>query len=229
MKRELSPTVLFFVLRFFEKKLGKKLSAFWKKRNQKLYLGEWKIKLLVLALWKIFLYCGTSRAPSPTKRANNEENIFYFYTFWVKFLGGRRENDMLYRFRWLSTADTRFCRAEWRWENPGVNEVRRPRRSAGEHTNSQNSYLSYKIASVIAFSGGRRGTTKWWMRRHNWSFAQAPIVTFGDTSLSEGSSAVEHSSFGFYLCGSFSFYIFRVKFLRRFYAFLKKSFAKNFL
>ena len=28
---------------------------------------------------------------------------------------------MLYRFRWLSTADTRFFRAEWRWKNPGVN------------------------------------------------------------------------------------------------------------
>ena len=28
---------------------------------------------------------------------------------------------MLYRFRWLSTADTRLFRAERRWKNPGVN------------------------------------------------------------------------------------------------------------
>ena len=42
--------------------------------------------------------------------------------FFGKFLCGRRENDMLYRFRWLSTADTRFFRAERRWKNHGVNE-----------------------------------------------------------------------------------------------------------
>ena len=35
---------------------------------------------------------------------------------------GRREKEMLSLFRWLSTADTRLCRAEWRWQNPGVKE-----------------------------------------------------------------------------------------------------------
>ena len=30
---------------------------------------------------------------------------------------------MLSLFRWLSTADTRLCRAEWRWQNPGVKEA----------------------------------------------------------------------------------------------------------
>ena len=47
----------------------------------------------------------------------------FFYAFFEgSFLCGRRENDMLYRFRWLSTADTRLFRAEWRWKNHGVNE-----------------------------------------------------------------------------------------------------------
>ena len=38
------------------------------------------------------------------------------------FAGGNQEKGMLSLFRWLSTADTRFFRAEWRWKNPGVNE-----------------------------------------------------------------------------------------------------------
>ena len=34
----------------------------------------------------------------------------------------RRENDMLYRFRWLSTADTRLCQDECRRQNHGIKE-----------------------------------------------------------------------------------------------------------
>ena len=47
---------------------------------------------------------------------------YFFKNSLSEVFCGRRENDMLYRFRWLSTADTRLFRAEWRWKNPGVNE-----------------------------------------------------------------------------------------------------------
>ena len=74
---------------------------------------------------------GTATGPPvPTdQRFQNAKNgfsarvagIFFLKSPKVKFFCGRRENDMLYRFRWLSTADTRLFRAEWRWKNPGVN------------------------------------------------------------------------------------------------------------
>ena len=38
---------------------------------------------------------------------------------------GRQEKGMLSLFRWLSTADTRFCRAERRRQNPGIKEKKR--------------------------------------------------------------------------------------------------------
>ena len=39
-----------------------------------------------------------------------------------RFLCGNREKEMLSLFRRFSTADTRLCRAEWRWQNPGIKE-----------------------------------------------------------------------------------------------------------
>ena len=167
-----------------------------------------KRKMLVLPLRKTL--CFVLRdvgAPSPTKRANNEENSFLLIPF-LKFL---RSRNFLQKVpcRVLDSVPYNHCGLPMSAKNSWyVCRDRRPLRSAIECANSRNSYLSYKIAEVIAFSGRRRGTTKWWMRRHNWSFAQAPIVTFGDTSLSEGSSAVEHSSFGFYLCGKAFHFIF---------------------
>ena len=35
---------------------------------------------------------------------------------------GNQEKEMLSLFRRFSTADTRLCRAEWRWQSPGIKE-----------------------------------------------------------------------------------------------------------
>ena len=85
------------------------------------------------------ILCGGRRERAPALRKNNFSSMFVQPsprpTNTANFLlcsikpcrGGNRENDMLYRFRWFSTADTRLCQAEWRRQKPGVNEPRRVR------------------------------------------------------------------------------------------------------
>jgi len=46
----------------------------------------------------------------------------------------KRENDMLYRFRWFSTADTRLCQDECRRQSPGIKE-RFPKKDCGVVSN----------------------------------------------------------------------------------------------
>ena len=102
---------------------------------------------------------------------------------------GRREKEMLSLFRWLSTADTRLCRAEWRWQNPGVKEAfskkRRSRRRARNlaesayvsatpvgtgvstvrrraHNLVELFFVSHKIWEQKSLPPRGRGTTKWW-------------------------------------------------------------------
>jgi len=42
-----------------------------------------------------------------------------FFTPLRSFFGGKRENDTGVIFDVFSTAGTRLCRAEWRWQSPG--------------------------------------------------------------------------------------------------------------
>ena len=119
---------------------------------------------------------------------------------------------MLSLFRWLSTADTRLCRAEWRWQNPGVKEAfskkRRSRRRA--YNLVELFFVSHKIWEQKSLPPRGRGTTKWWKEPavariqkedsnflYKLSLSRAPFVfcSAKSTSLPEGGEYI-HIFFG---------------------------------